>query len=94
MIIFTEWLKDKGIFEEFKENTLKSSWGRYNILTEKPTRAWVAAAFNWRSTRHGDDFWRDVCVAWGAEIAAASLDEISFGSWEPKIRLINPKEFR
>ena len=93
MIIFTEWLKTKGLFEEFKENTKNSSYGMYYTLHLLNPVDYISKAFDWYDTPEDSGYWEDLNYHW-FELTEAISDEIIFGFWEPKIRLLNPKDFR
>jgi len=75
MIIFTEWLKAKGIHDEFFENLIRST----EDLKSYPKTGWVDFAFIWRDTEQGSEFWDNIDTAWQYEIDS-TFDDIVFDS--------------
>jgi len=94
MIVFTEWLREKGIFEKFKENTLKSPWGMFDILRTVDPVDFTNVAFDWEDPLEDNGYWSRLDGEWWELAKEVPKDQVAFGSWEPKIRLINPKDLK
>ena len=66
---FNEWLKKKGIYEQFYKNMKEiGKWSEEEIKNEyfdryHPTE-WLTQAFNWKESPEGRDFWDDVETLW------------------------------
>lgn len=64
--IFLKWLKDKEVYEQYKENFINySNHKSFPRFTSKfRIDDYLMTCFCWEKTLQGEDYWRDLYREW------------------------------
>ena len=70
--IFIKWMKEKHIWNEYKENYKKVNFNTEinNFIGLLTVDAYILSAFNWKTSEEGWDFWNDIDTKWQEYLGA------------------------
>lgn len=75
--IFLQWLKNKGVYEQYKENFinyhLHCSFSTF--ISEYSSCFYLSNAFFWSDTSQGIEYWKELNWEWVDYVEKEELDE-------------------
>ena len=74
MIVFTEWLKEQGAYDEYMK-FFDESWASFDYTY---TQNYISAAFLWESSDSDFNFWKGINLRWQGFIESSHRELIYF----------------